>query len=325
MKYVTFGLILLLDLAWFTTSPRACGSTSAEERFIAEYPEASKRLENYYKHVKIYFSKVTCRNGEAQDYEFFRSGGSIRLVQLAGKKDKPYYAYVADPDLIFRLKQDTSNGPFHVLDLGKGGPSDYKSWANLIFSKASLASAPYGAYLPGSVRDLLAEKTLRVKSVQEAADGTIHIDWEGVEPGLPRSRGTFSFLPDACWAIRDYSIRYLNRKDKLTKQALPDFNVDGHIDYAGSDNGVPVVHKLQTWMGLGDNRPPEFLFEVQDMIHAMVPKEEFTLASFAVRTRPAPPQVPIVYYLLALSAFCALMVLVVRFIRSRSERASTAT
>jgi hypothetical protein len=253
------------------------------------------------------------------DYEFSRDGDSIRLVELAGKKGgEPYYAYVVDPGLIFKLKQDTTNGPYSVTDLGKGSPSDYKSWANVVLSDAALALTPYGAYLPGSIRDLILENALKINSVQESEDGTIKVDWEGVEPGLPKSRGSFSFLPDACWAVRDYSIRYLGRKDRLTKQAMPDLGEYGHLDYKGSDHGIPIIHKLQMWMGQGDNKVPQFLYEVNDISHELVPKDQFTLESFAVQTRPAPPQVPIMYYLLGLSALCGLMVLVLYYLRNRS-------
>ena len=325
MQSVRIVLILLLNVAWLTTTTQASRSASAQERFLTEYPEASKKLENYYNDVKLYFYKTTPRNGETQEYEFFRNGRSIRLVQLTGKAEESYYAYVVDPDLIFKLKQKSMNGPFVVTDLGKGSSSDYEEWANLILSKAAVARAPYAARLPGSIHDLFTAKALKLKSVQESSDGTIRVDWEGVGPRLPRSEGSFSFLPDACWAVRDYTIRYVGRMDNRTKQALPNLNLDGHIDYKGSDNGVPIVHALKTWMGQGEKKSPEFLFEVQDIVHEEIPKEEFTLESFGVRTRPAPPQVPITYYLFALSALFASMVLIIRYIRNRSYRTSTGT
>jgi len=319
----TLGLTLLLILT--SAEARASDPGSAQERFLAEYPAASKKLEDYYEHVKMFFVKFDKYRGYIYDYELSRNGDSIRLVELAGKKaGEPFYAYVVDPDLIFKLKQDTANSRYSVTDLGKGSPSDYKSWANVVLSDASLALAPYGAYLPGSIRDLLAEKALKIKSVQESGGGTIKVDWEGVEPGLPRSRGSFTFLPDACWALRDYSIRYVDRKDRRTKQAMPDLNQYGHIEYQGSDHGVPIIHKLHTWVGFGDERIPEWSYQVQDISHELVPKDQFTLASFGIRTRPAPPQVPIMYYLLGLSALCALMVLALYYLRNRSWRTSAA-
>jgi len=318
------GLVLALSLTSAPTSARAGESGSAQERFLAQYPAASKKLEDYYRHLKIYFTRIE-QNSSICDLEFSRNGDSIRVVELDGKRSEPYYAYVVDPELIFKLRQDTTKSPFFVTDLGKGGPSDYKSWANLVLSKARVAFAPYGADLTGPIRDLLTEKALKIKSVQESEDGTIKVDWEGVEPGIPKSRGSFSFSPDQCWALRDYSIRYVDRKDMRTKKPNPDFSEYAHIDYEGSDDGVPLVHRVQMWAGEGDSKHLWFTYDVQDISHELVPKDQFTLASFGIRTRPAPPPVPVMYYLLGLSAFCGLMVLVLYYLRNRSGRTSAVT
>ena len=317
------GLIPLLTLASVTSSAREGESGPAHDRFLAEFPAANNKLEDYYRHLKIYFVRTEYPNGDVCDFEFFRNGNSIRVAELEGAPHQdgtPYNAYVVSDELIFKLHQPTANSPYSVKALGKGSPSDQKSWTNRVLSPslAALANAPYGALLPGSIQGLISEKSLKIKAVEQLADGAIRVDWDCVSPDILKCRGIFTFLPDQCWAIRDYTIRVVDRKQKMTKQSLPDFCEYGVIEYAGSDNGVPLVRKVEMWAGLGESKNRWFTFDVKDITHEMVPKDQFTLESFSVRTRPAPRQVPIAYYLLALSAISALAVLGLRYIRNRS-------
>ncbi len=314
------GPILLLTLASVSSSARESESGRAHDRFLAEFPAANKRLEEYYRNLKIYFVKTTHPNGQLCDYEFFRNGDSIRLAEIEGRiheDSAPYNAYCVRPDLVFKLEQATAISPYTVSVLGKPNPAHRPSWASLVLSDAALAIAPYAAYLPGSIQSLMSEKALGIKSVEQLADGAIKVDWESSGPVLQKCRGTFTFLPDQCWAVRDYTIR-LDQKDKLTKKPLPDFIQYGEIQYAGSDNGVALVQKVQMWAGHDETKNRWFTFDVKDISHEIVPLDQFTVESFGVRTRPAPRQVPVMYYLLALSAISALAVLGLRYLRNRS-------
>lgn len=313
MPPLATGLVVVANVCLATTLS-AGQSETALHRFLAEYPAASEKLEDYYRHVRIYFSRTDNYRGDIVEYELLREGDSLRLVELDGKRSgEPYYAKVVDPDLVFKLKQSTTRSPYSVTIMGKCNPTDYKGWANVTLSNAAIALAPYGAYLPGSIRELLAVKALTVRSARELDDRSIEVEWEGGGAGLAKSRGAITFLPDACWAVRDYAIRFI-----VPKGAKPPIDQYGHVDYQGYDHGIPIVQRLQMWRAVGDERDPSFTFEVKDLVHGPVPKEEFTLGAFAVRTSPTPLPVPVMYYLLALSALCAVMVLVLRYVRNRA-------
>ncbi len=312
-------LLLLLGPGIAAASVPRAGPMPRAQRFLKEYPPASRKLQDYYRHIKLYFTRVEVSRGTSVDYELFRNGDAIRWVEIDGKsKGEPYYAKMVDRDFIFRLKRDTQSGPYIVLDLGKASPSEYKGWASVTLSNAELAYAPYGARLTSPIDELLSAGALKVLDAHEAPDGSVEIEWETFQPAMRRAKGRFTFMPEQCWAVRDFVIRYIDKKHRVTKQPLPDETSWGHLEYAGLDGGVPVVKKLDTWARWGDLEMHVHTYQVMDISHEIVPREQFELRSFGVPTRPAPRAAPVWQYLLGLSAVCALAVLVVRYVRSRS-------
>jgi len=170
IKQLLIGLFLLSSLAVATAGARGdTGSDSARRRFLAEYPEASKRLENFYIKIIINFTRKDGR-GNYEEYEFSQTGGPPRLVRLVSNRDEPSYASVADPALSFRLKQDSKSSRYSVINMDSHDPDSYQLRGKLIRATALPAFAPY-AYYSRSIRDMVFGKSTRIEGVQES-DGS---------------------------------------------------------------------------------------------------------------------------------------------------------
>jgi hypothetical protein len=182
----------------------------AKGRFLEEYPEASRRLQEFYTNARVRTKEVVQDEKQgtevATEWEFGGNGELLRCVGggrsgLGVADDSQAAAIVAHPQLSFRLRKDS--GQYSVVTMGPAPPKSYQGLARMIRLRAVAAVAPYCVYeIP--IRDFAAEKAFTVKGAserEEAGRKVIRVDWAKRESKDVAAEGWFDFAPDESWAL----------------------------------------------------------------------------------------------------------------------------
>jgi hypothetical protein len=306
----------------------------AKGRFLKEYPEASRRLQEFYTNARMQVKEVEQGDEQgtevATEWEVGGNGESVRCV--GGARSGPGVAgdpllsvIVADPQFSFRLKKDPGASQYSVLTMGMAPPKQYKGLTEMIRLRAAAASAPYCLYeLP--IRDFAAEKTFSIKGGserEEAGRKVIRVDWANKQSKDVATEGWFDFAPDESWALLGYEYT-LTAKDEETKE-VSKTGRHARLEYEGAQGGFPILRKMETWNSGSAGKSSVTRHELAGFAPGAVPKDEFTLEEFGISVGSAPAPIPVMYYLLAFAAICGIGAVGLRRLQSRSLGSASAS
>ena len=293
-------------------------------KFLKDYDEAMPKILDIYENLKLECNESFQANGE-KHWEYARDGHSSRWVEVDPKTGEAS-ALVSNPGLSFKLSRNAGSADYTVTRIADSSPRALKSYVASIEARTLPAFAPFRAYLEKPINEFLKEKNCTIHSIAwegQSPSRLIRVDWE-ITPSKPKGKtryGKFEILPDAGWVLKSYAIYFKDGyKDQATGQTF-DLGRGGDLEYQGDEDGIPLIKRATTWTS-AVNKVAGPTFEVTKIVAGPVPKEEFTLASFDVVTKPVASRTPVMYPLLALSAACGVGVLLLRYLRDRASRAS---
>ena len=301
----------------------AFASTGADEatlrRFKSEYPTANRKLQDFYSNLRM--SGTETYEKDSIKWEFLGNGQSLRSV--VEKKDGTSLVFVANKKLSFDLKKPAGSSHYAVMMMGTSKPTDFVELERAVRRRTTPANVPF-AVMSDPILRFLADKDFRLKDAREA-DGpegrVIKVDWELLVSEGPKRVGTYDFAADGSWALRACEF-YFDHKDPASGEI---WHLGQHIvvDYDGQQEGMPLVKRVRTWGSGPGGKSPETVMEVTQLALGPAPQSEFELSAFGISSEPLAEPTPVAYYLLALSALAAMMVLVFRFLQRRAERSGS--
>ena len=323
------------------TVSNSTADDSARDRFLSEYPAAVESLRDFYGNLQMVVSttdpifeiKETQGSPEVILIENRLSKGEFHALRpfvrldILDSPDGDARSIVAGPELAFIVKRGSGSSEYSIRKLTpRTNDENYKDFVMTVRGSVLPAVAPYG-FENESYQEFLSEPGTQILSVEDDIRSDRHVidvEWKKIIPKDDRrpfttQTGRFTFLPDASWALQ-----HLERVSEFTEEpsgriVRPQINCE--VEYEGEHGGFPLVKRVRMRKGRLLN-VPEKVTEVVKLIPGPEPEEEFTLEAFGIRTDPAPEPVPVMYYLLALSAGCVLLVVVFRYLQRRSERSA---
>ena len=319
-RAVTFLAVSLIAVAmpWLLGPGLAIGAGSnsaasngavSKEEFLAEYGPAAARLEEFYSNLRL--SARVANSGwpqEARNIQqeiVIRGGrGSLRLDRTTSQGDRPGTAvWVAAPTRSFNVFARPGQSSYALEDLGTRSAVAVEGMR----LRCPLTAAPYGI-LEDRIADFIKFDDLtltrleRTTDEQGAALAKLHYERHDELDGQPTEQyGWLAFYPDRCWALHEYSF---GAKD------LNYTRIRALLDYAGDEEGVPLLKRAEYWYESGP--PPRKrslvqMFEVTELVPGPVPEKEFSLAAFGLPDieQAAPSGMPYLIVFLGILALVA--------------------
>jgi hypothetical protein len=294
MRYRTSCVCAVLAVTFSSGSLRAADGEKAslEEKFLREYPAASKKLQDFYSHlvmsakatiqdIEIVQGKIVETKKFVQEWEYAANGEMLRWVgtDLSGSPhDGTTFVFVATPHLTFRLHKPPSSINFSIVSLGKRfGEVGYNGTVTSIRSRAI---APFTIF-DTLISDFLGEKSLRINRVHRAKERDVQgvkVEWMNTNPNRV---GWFLFSEDD-WALREYEFHFTDVNEATKK--VSDVGHYGLLEYAKTKQGGPILKKVQTWRSIPAGKYLASTVEVMDVKLEEAPLGSFTLEAFGILT-----------------------------------------
>ena len=292
---VCVGLLMVVACTWLGESTLAIAANaegaSIKDRFLAEYPAASKRLNRVYGNLQFdvvhteepYANGVVTRRYREQ---YATNGGRLlRKVHVEQVKQSDNDTigldriYVADPRTSFSLQRAAPESPYVIVGIGS-----YEERAGGLLFEARPLTATFG-YYETTLWQSVHNDVVTEWDVAEGGQGLAQVTWteKKDETGFER-RGKVIVAPSQSWAIREYSLLNYRGEPIRVVGALR-----GTAEYDGIEDGVPLVKLLTHWSegydergGVKDRGNME-KFEVVSITRELLPESNFTLAAFGLR------------------------------------------
>jgi len=314
-------LLALLAVSWAGTHA-AAGDPSVRS-FLDDYREATKKILQVYDSIRMDCKQID-PSGVEESWKYSRRQRSTRWVKVDPKTGGAS-ALVSDPDQSFKLSRNSGSSQYAVMRIADAAPKAMRSYVASIEARTLPAYAPYRAYLEEPIDKFLSEPRCTINSIVwegQSPNRLIRVGWE-IAPTKPNGKtryGRFEILPDAGWVLKSYAIYFRDGyKDKATGR-MSDLGRGGDLEYEGEQEGIPLIRRVSTWTSAVEKAAGP-TYEVTKIEPGPIPREDFTLASFGIDTRPIAARTPVAYPLLALSAACGAGVLLLRYLWGRSARA----
>lgn len=215
----------------------------------------------------------------AGDGKRFRMDAA-RLVPSAESPVGATSVQLATPEGYVIAKRESPGEPFVILDW-----SDDPEEGLALLSSEKFQWSPYSCYelplewfifhQPGFM------STWSIGSItehEEAGERLVSVSVGGITKLRAKNwRGSFIFLRDRAWAIKEYS---WGDADPMAPEVVR----NARYDYEGDHEGVPLLKRVEYWEERGPDRKrlANEVFEVQRIQVGPVPEEEFTLESIGL-------------------------------------------
>ena len=291
---MTYGLLsragglIAVALPWLLGPGLAIGAVSnaavSKEEFLAEYGPAAARLDEFYSNLRVsaVLTKAAWPDaaGNIGEEVVIRGGrGSLRLDRTTSQGQRPGTAvWVATPARSFDAFARPGQSSYALEDLS----SSYNDAVEGMRLRCPLTAAPYG-FLNIRITDLIKFDDLTVTRLERTTDEQgaalvkLHYEEHFEVDGKPADRyGWLTFYPDRCWALREHSWGTKDPNERRIRTLL---------DYAGDEEGVPLLKRAEYWDERGPPPLKRFLvqtFEVTELVPGPVPAKEFSLAAFGL-------------------------------------------
>jgi hypothetical protein len=227
-------------------------------------------------------------------------------------------------DLRFRLTRQQPNAGYQVGELVRYSQKDFEQRLVQLRSGRHARTAPFtaqGVY----VRDFVNEPNFRITSArwEERPEGRVlRVDWSNRVKEAPTRVGTFGFLPDSSWALKDFEFRFPDQK-------TPDGQIyeglwASEMLYEGERDGFPLLREIKHWSKGASEKHLRWTDTVEVIEPGPVPAADFTLEAFGVRTAPVAPPPSVVPYLLGLAGLATAFGILVSYLARRARRSSGA-
>jgi hypothetical protein len=243
--------------------------------FLSRYEPAVKTLEEFYRHIRIVGQSTKTNfpalNGtQIEKLVFEANGPRLRMESTVIESHQESLpaglirVVVANPGSSFYAKKAPQASAFVLKNLTpNSAESDRRiRWVN------SLAAAPY-QYRDQTILEFFRMPDVGVASLEETeTDGeratTVSYELPGTAPG------SFVFLPDKAWALREYTIGTGSVRDRKV------------IEYAGAIDGIPLLKRIKAWRDEPDGKWLQEIIEIEEIEPGDVPEDEFALASVGI-------------------------------------------
>lgn len=269
------------------------GSERLRKKLLREYPDAAKKMEQYYLHGRWTARLVRpARDAKPEvSYELRLVINGDRFgfasIALSGmpKHDlgKELVVLSTSSDRVVPLDRFARSDEF----LLSGADIDLEEAVQMLRRDMVPASAPY-CLQDRRIVDLLADPSFRIIDVTEAmgaqGESLLKVGWEQARKderveGELRTFGWFTLLPDASWALKESEFA-VGMKDVPFSHALRVV-----VEYgASTEDGVPLVTSVRTWNESGAARKTIGTRNYQDVQFTPeeIPDAEFTLEAYGV-------------------------------------------
>jgi hypothetical protein len=250
------------------------GQESLKQVFVREYPQASKRLQEFYTNLRMSAKRIDEAGETIETWEFCGNGDMLRWVgtMVSNTAEKgTTYAFVATPWITFRLRRMEGSNAYSIVQMTeKTSPLDYNVVSGNIRSRASAASGPYTIF-DTPIVDFIQDPSFTLTDVRDVSEPNgrrVKVEWNCKNPNR---RGWFLFSPGD-WVLRAYEFQFPDAKATHY----------GSLDYHDA-GGFPVLSKLEKGLvkptGVKYNK---MLTIVDNVQHGPCAEQEFTLESFGI-------------------------------------------
>ena len=300
LSIAAFSIWGVMERLFATPLLGAMDSESVWHRFKAEYPKASKTLEDYYSQLQVK-AKVS-DEGRLAEWEFLSNPDSKQCISIY--RDGKTTVTVLNAKLSFSLAKAKNASEFKVTSMGTAPPAQFEALAREIRNKANAVSAPFSIF-ESRISEFVTQKAFRLKRAYEQERlGTKLVTSNG-NAWIQANQivGVHSLsCPMTAGGFREYEFHFesLDKKSN-TKRDIGRF---GAIEYSGKENGVPRIERMQVWSNGPKGKMPLATTEITKLVSGPVPKEAFEPKAFGIVITPALSPIPIYYYLLIFSGAC---------------------
>ena len=269
-----------------------CCSVKADEalrkKFLAEYPEAARRLREHYGTLRI-VSETTGTHSDGKPVDlpktnktvYVANNSYVRIDQEVFGASKRASGFVLGPEgpFIADRKQDAKK--YHIRSAETSALGSPKERQSLFTSLSRAAYSPFSSNSSnGPIVELLKDRDFIVEDVSLAREGSelVSVKWK-FRPSLPRAVGEWVFDTAKSWAL----VSHKSRAQLADGKWLPVENIIT-IEYEGLAGDVPLVKSYESvnkFTETGEIADREYT-TVSEIVSSNAGREQFTLASYGL-------------------------------------------
>jgi hypothetical protein len=279
-----FNCIATLVIVGLAAVAAFAEESGLKRDFLAKYEPAAKRLESFYRNVRIVATEVkqpppeSVKPATTKRLDFRENGDLIRLDSILGSGEKGNISVVvANPARSFVATRPDDASPFRLDSLD----NRYLDRAAGIISRARFSIAPFG-WTYCSLLEIIRKPSLEITRIQEVKQGeealvkVFFLNHEEVVKGF-KGTGWFNFSPKLCWAIRSAS----TWADPIRAQDESHHIV---VEYDGERDGIPLLSRARYWAEVGPEHKMGYrrTYTVNELTVGPIPESEFVPAAIGI-------------------------------------------
>jgi len=320
-RHIKVMFMVALAASLWTAGSAAGKDGSLKRDFLAKYEPAARRLEEFYRNIRIVAAveiqpPLSAKEAVvAKKLDFRANGQLLRLDSFPVSGGNNYVeVIVANPARCFRASRPSDKPLFSLNSLDKR----YEDRSQLIRFAHRFSTAPYG-WSFCSLSDFLRRPKVEITRVEERTqDGETLTRVTFVNHEIiagAKGTGWVDLSSKYAWAIRGYSSGAEDPNLPNREEAR------ARIEYSGERDGIPLLARAEYWNELGPTHEMghKWTYTVDEITVGPIPEREFTPAAIGIDI-PEIGARPGFHRFLLLGIVGLLLVLIAVFIVRRRTR-----